>query len=309
MKSFRLHKKLMGTAFEFILHHQNQAEAEHILDLGVKEVERIEDLLTEFKPSSITSQLNAKAGEDWLEIGEETFHLLKRCQSISHLSKGSFDITVGPLKKIYKFKNADFQMPTEHEIKTALSLVGYSAIELNETNYSARLLKKGMRISFAAIGKGYAADRVKKIWLSHGIQSGVISASGDMCTIGKSSTGNNWNIGIADPQNKERTICRIPLFNSSVATSGDYEQFFEYQGVRYSHNINPITGYPVRGIKSVSVVSPAAELSDALATAITIKGLESGLDFVNQLPDTHCLIVDDTNTIHTSKSIQIEYEN
>ncbi|MEZ4805269.1 MAG: FAD:protein FMN transferase [Bacteroidia bacterium] len=304
-----MHKKLMGTAFEFVLHHLNQNDAEQILELGVQEVERIESLLTEFKSNSITSQLNANAGKEWVVVGEEVFNLLKRCHGISHLSKGSFDITVGPLKSIYKFKNTNFQMPSEEEINRALGLVGYTSIELDESSYSARLQKKNMRISFAAIGKGYAADRVKKLWLTHGIQSAVISASGDMCTIGKSGNGKKWNVGIADPQNKERTLCRIPLFNSSVATSGNYEQFFEYQGVRYSHNINPLTGYPVKGIKSVSVVSPAAELSDALATAITIKGVESGLDFVNQLPETHCLIVDDLNQVHTSKSIQIEYEN
>jgi thiamine biosynthesis lipoprotein len=162
-----------------------------------------------------------------------------------------------------------------------------------------------MHISFAAIGKGYAADCVMKLWKQRGIKSGVINASGDLTLWGKRANGSNWKVGIASPDNKDEIILWIPVEEGSVATSGDYEQFFVHDGIRYSHNINPITCKPLTGIKSVSVVSSSAELCDALCTAVYVMGVEVGLHFINQLPKTHCLIIDDANKIHHSKNLNV----
>jgi len=165
-----------------------------------------------------------------------------------------------------------------------------------------------MRISLAAIGKGYAADCVRKLWLNNGIEHGVINASGDLTSMGKRANGQAWQVGIADPENRKKVLFYLPIDNIAVATSGDAEQFFIHKNKRYSHNINPTTGLPVIGLKSISVFSPSAELSDALATAVYIKGIEQGIHFINQLPHTHCLLIDNNNKIYTSKNLNIRHE-
>ncbi len=305
MKSFRLSKKLMGSKFELLLHHDSEPEALRLLDTAVAEIERLENLLSEFKSDSLTSEINRNAGICAVNVGPEVFELVRRSIQLSKLSGGRFDINIGALKAIYKFKNSDFSFPDGDVIADALTKTGYEGIELNEKAYEIKLTKPGMSISFAAIGKGYAADRVKAIWLENGVDSGLISASGDLCSIGKPAHQNSWTVGIADPDNKEQTIMHIPLYEASIATSGDYEQYFMHEGKRYSHTIDPISGYPLSSLKSVSVISPAAELSDALATAISVMGVEEGLDFISQLPYTHCIIIDSDKQIHFSNQIQL----
>jgi thiamine biosynthesis lipoprotein len=163
-----------------------------------------------------------------------------------------------------------------------------------------------MHIAFGAIGKGYAADIVKRKLVERGINGGVINASGDLTAFGRRPDGSLWKVGIADPNDPSRVIGWLSVDNSSVATSGNYEQYFERNGIRYSHNIDPRTGMPAKGVKSVTVMSSSAELSDALATAITIMGVEVGLHFIEQLPGTHCLIVTDENRIFTSRRLRFE---
>lgn len=309
MKSYKQTSRHMGSMFEMILHHEDEDKAVFLLDLASKEIQRIEDLLSEFKHNSVTSQINQSAGISDFQCGSEVFQLIKRANQISELSYGMFDISISPLKKLYMFKNSDFEFPSQNSISRARDLVSYKKIHLNENTQSVFLSELGMSISFAAIGKGYAADQVKKIWIENEVVSGVISASGDMNTIGNKSNGEPWSVGIPNPTNKEEMIVYIPLINNSIATSGDYEQFFIYDDKKFSHNINPLTGYPVDSITSVSIISPAAELSDALATAVTIMGVEEGLSFVNQLPETHCIIVDSSKTVHFSNNIQLGNEH
>lgn len=307
MNEYRLTARLMGSSFELLLHHDDEAQARELLNLGVKEIERIEDLLSEFREHTYTSKINRNAGVTPVKTNEEVHSLLERATRISVMTDGAFDITVGPLKRLYKFKNTDFRFPEQSDIRRALSYVGYADLQLGP-GHEAFLSKPGMSISFAAIGKGYAADRVRKLWLQYGVTSGVVSASGDLTTIGCRADGNPWTIGIANPDSRDNMLFYIPVQDASVATSGDYEQYFMWKGTRYSHNINPVTGLPVTGIKSVSVVSPVAELSDALATAVYIMGVEVGLHFISQLPETHCIIIDDHNRAHFSRHIEILHE-
>lgn len=302
-KEFRRVDRLMGSAFEFILVAPTNT-GEKLLDECIVEVKRIEALLTEFSEDSQTSKINAAAGKQAVTVDEETFQLIQRCVDISQLTQGAFDITAGTLKRLYNFKGESFVLPDKKAITSTLSKVGYSKIKLIAPN-QVELPKEGMRIGFGAIGKGYAADKVKKMLLEKGVVSGVINASGDLTAWGTRLDGSLWKVAIADPSDKEKVIAWIPIKHASVATSGDYEQYFELQGKRYSHTIDPKTGLPVSGIKSVTIVSPSAELSDALATAVFTMGVEVGLHFVQQLPQTHVLIVDDRNKVFTSKNINL----
>lgn len=275
------------------------------LDEAISEVERIEYLLTEFSNTSQTSLLNQNAGIRPVFVDSEVYRLIKRCKELSVLTQGAFDVTCGVLKRLYNFKGENFRLPEADAIAAALRKVGSEKIKLKEPN-RIYLSEAGMHISFAAIGKGYAADIVKRKLVERGIKGGVINASGDLTAFGRRPDGSLWKVGIADPDEPSRVIGWLRVENASVATSGNYEQYFERNGTRYSHNIDPRTGKPVKGIKSVTVVSSSAELSDALATAVTIMGVEVGLHFIEQLPGTHCLIVTDENRIFTSRRLRFE---
>lgn len=144
------------------------------------------------------------------------------------------------------------------------------------------------------------------MWLAGGVVSGYVNASGDLNAFGAKANGLPWNIGITNPDDREKIAMYVPLYGASVATSGDYEQYFIHKGTRYSHTIHPHTGWPVAGVKSVTVFSPSAELSDALATAVFVKRPKDGIDFINQLPQTHAIVIDEKNQLHFSKFLQYE---
>ena len=300
--------RLMGSAFEFTVSAENHRQGEILLKECIGEVARIEDLLSEFREGSETSLINRSAGVRPVSVSKETYQLLKRCDQISRLTEGAFDISAGPLKRLFQFKRDAFEWPAKERISEALRLTGYKKIHL-ETGENVRLELAGMHISFAAIGKGYAADSVKALMVAKGVESGMVNASGDLTVWGKRPDGRGWNAGIADPDNPDSIKWWMPLQGLSIATSGNYEQYFEWKGERYSHNIDPRTGIPVKLIKSASVISPAAEISDALATAVTVMGAEKGLWMVNQLPRTHCIIIDSRNTSFHSKKIDLHLKN
>ena len=305
MNEYRVSKKLMGCGFELKVVAENPSKANHLLEAGINEIERIEDLISEFRENAFTARINRNAGIRPVQVSSEVFDLIRRSLKISEITQGAFDLTAGPLKKLFRFKNKNFTFPSDGIIQKTLSRVGLEKIVLNPDDLTVFLPKKEMHISFAAIGKGYAADRVKKIWMENGVSSGLINASGDLTAFGKRADGSNWNIGIAHPDHKQEMMFYIPVNNASVATSGDYEQFFMHNGIRYSHNINPVTGQPLKGIKSISIFSPSAELSDALATAVYVMGVETGLHFVDQLPQTHAIIIDDKNEVSFSKQLDL----
>jgi FAD:protein FMN transferase len=296
--------RLMGSAFEFILSAESKQRGEQLLGVCIDEVKRIEMLLTEFSTDSETARINAMAGVQPLRVSQETYQLIERCKHISKLTDGAFDISAVAIRSLYNFRNAHFELPTAEAIKDGLKKTGYQKIQLSHNN-QVYLNQAGMRIGFGAIGKGYAADRVKVLMQQQGVSSGVINASGDLTAWGIRPNGQPWKSGIADPEDPSRTILWMPLRGLSIATSGDYEQYFMLRGKRYSHNVDPKTGYPTSGIKSVSVISPSAELSDGLATAVTVMGVRTGLHFIDQLPHTYCLIVDEKNRIYHSKQIDL----
>lgn len=296
----------MGCSFELGIIAQHESIANHFLDEGIQEIQRIEHLLSEFRPDSQISKINTKAGKEQVIVDDEVLELIRRALKISKLSKGYFDISVGPLKKMYRFTNEEFSFPEKNHIANTLKRVGYHKIAVNKNSNAVGLNISGMHISMAAIGKGYAADRVRKKWKENNIAGGYIDASGDLTTFGKDEKGAPWKIGIANPDDSQEMLFQIPLRDASVATSGDYEQHFLHQGNRYSHNIDPLTGIPVKGIKSVSIFSPSAELSDALATAVYAMGVQKGIDFLNQLPQTHGIIINDQNEVFFSKHLAYE---
>jgi thiamine biosynthesis lipoprotein len=300
----KVQQRLMGSDFELIVVEEDEAASRQRLHEGIAAIQQIEQLLTEFSETSQTALLNRQAGIQPVTVDEEVYALIQRCIRISALTQGAFDITAGALKALYNFRQGSFQLPDAATLSEALQRTGYRHITLLDKR-QVLLQKKGMHIGFGAVGKGYAADRVKALWTAAGVQSGVINAGGDLTAWGRQPDGSPWKIGIADPDDPSKILLWLPVENASVATSGNYIQYFELNGVRYSHNIDPVSGRPVPFIKSVTVISPSAELSDALATAITVMGREAGIYLINQLPQVHCIIIDEGNQVFQSQHINI----
>jgi thiamine biosynthesis lipoprotein len=209
------------------------------------------------------------------------------------------------MDKVWFFDGSLTEMPSDDAIKKSVEKVGYQNIILNEDTYTVFLKKSGMKIGFGAIGKGYAADKAKALLIKQGVKAGIINASGDLNAWGKQPNGKDWMVAIVNPINKNKVFSWMPIHNSSVVTSGNYEKYVSFNNVLYSHIIDPRTGYPSTGILSVSIFTKTAELADALATSIFVMGVETGLDFVNQLNGVECIIVDKDNKVITSKNIQL----
>jgi thiamine biosynthesis lipoprotein len=196
-------------------------------------------------------------------------------------------------------------LPDPLTAKRMVRLIDYRNIILDADRCEVMLKHKGMRIGFGGIGKGYAADRAKKILIDKSVTNGVVNASGDLTVWGSRENGEPWTIGIADP-NTKHPFSYLPLTNLSVATSGSYEKFVVINGKRYSHTIDPRTGLPASGVKSVTVISPYAELSDAMATPVAVMGVKAGLNMVNQIKGVECIVIDDNDRLYTSNNISID---
>ena len=297
---------LMGSSFEITVVAEDEDFAKESLAIAKKEIIRIEDLISSWDQKSETSRINRNAGIAAVEVSKELFDLIFRAQQISKLSSGAFDLTFAAIDKLWNFDGKESEMPNPDTLKASVFHIGYQLIELNEQSLTVFLPKKGMKIGFGAIGKGYAADSAKQLLVERGVLGGIINASGDMNTWGTKPDGSSWTIGIVNPMNNKKVFSWFSLEHNAVVTSGDYEKFTQINGRRYSHIIDPRTGIPSQGIVSCTIFAGKAELADAIATAIFVMGVESGLFLIDQLPDIEAILIDDSGIIHCSKNIEIE---
>jgi thiamine biosynthesis lipoprotein len=298
--------KLMGSRFDITVVASTKEEGNSFIDIAVNEISRIEKLISSWDANSQTSEIIRNAGIRPVVVDDELFQLIQRCIKISKLTKGAFDISYASMDKVWHFDGSMTEMPSEEAIKQSVAKVGYQNIILDETNHSVFLKVEGMKIGFGAIGKGYAADKAKALLQKKGVQSGIVNASGDLDAWGAQPDGKDWVVAIVNPLNKQKVFSWMPVNNSAVVTSGNYEKYVRFNNVLYSHIIDPRTGYPSTGILSASVFTKTAELADALATSIFVMGVESGLDFVNQLNGVECIIVDANNKVITSNNITLK---
>lgn len=295
--------KLMGTRFEITVVAPNEEIGYINIDEAVSEIERIERLISSWDEKSETSLINKNAGIKPVKVSRELFNLIERAIKISEITDGAFDITYASMDQIWKFDGSMDKKPTADEIKNSVAKVGYQKLVLDVENATVFLPEKGMKIGFGAIGKGYAADKAKDLLVSKEVKGGIINASGDLTTWGTKVTGEKWLVGIANPLSKDKVFSWLPVVESSVATSGNYEKYIIIDGEKYSHIIDPRTGYPTRGINSVSIFAKQAELCDALATAVFTMGRDVGLHMINQIDGVEAVIVDSENKVHRSSGI------
>ncbi|MGJ8658657.1 MAG: FAD:protein FMN transferase [Cellulophaga fucicola] len=296
----------MGNRFDFTIVAKETATANAYIDECIAEVKRIEKIISSWDKDSQTSEINRNAGIAPVKVAPELFGLVERAIQISKVTDGAFDITYAALDNVWKFNIHMDYLPTDVQIANSIANVGYKNIVINKEEQTIFLPNKGMKIGFGAIGKGFAADQVKQLMISKGVIGGIINASGDLTTWGTQVSGKKWMVGISNPLDAEKIFSWLPIVDSSVATSGNYEKYIIFKGEKYSHIIDPRTGWPSKGVKSVSIFAKKAELCDALATSIFVMGVETGLSVIAQLKGVEVIIVDQNNQIHKSKGITFQ---
>jgi len=275
MEIYRFGFNAMGGNGEVVLALKKKKVAHAIANLVLAEVGRIEYKYSRYRTQSIVSRINAAAGRDFVEYDSETAVLIQSADSLYEKSDGLFDSTSGVLRNVWNFSQRS--LPDPAKLSEQLALVGWQRVE--RQNNAIRLQVCGMEIDFGGFGKEYAADQAAKILLKNGVTHGYVNLAGDVKLVGPKPDGTPWIIGIQDPRHKERIIASIPLYTGALTTSGDYERYFEVDGKRYCHIINPRSGYPVTFWRSVTVIAPSAITAGSCTTIAMLKEAD-GLTFL-----------------------------
>ncbi|WP_185116504.1 FAD:protein FMN transferase [Elizabethkingia ursingii] len=288
---------LMGSRFQITLVDKDSISAEQNIDKAIAEITRIENLISEWRPETQISQVNQNAGIKPIKVDKEVFDLTKKGIYFSKLTDGAFDISIVAMDKIWKFDDSMDELPSEQAIKESVRHVGYQNIILDSTNSTIFLKNPGMKIGFGSIGKGYAADKTRDLMKSIGVKAGIIDASGDISTWGAQPDGKPWAIGINNPFNDHKMAAVLYFKENAVTTSGSYEKYAEIHGKRYSHIMNPKTGYPSTGLTSVTITGPNATMANGFSTSIMVLGEKEGLKLLKQFPEYHYLLITDKGKI------------
>lgn len=294
---FKKQTVLMGSVFELTLVEKDSALSQKHFQQVIAEIDRIENLISEWRPQTQISEVNRNAGVKPVKVDREVFELTRRALRYSELSQGAFDISIAAMDRIWRFDGSMTEMPDEEAIRRSIERVGYRHIVLDSAASTIYLALTGMKIGFGSIGKGYAADRGRELLQSLGVQAGIVNASGDLSTWGTPPHGKTWKIGIYNPFKPRRLLKILKLKEASVATSGSYEKYAEINGKRYSHIINPKTGYPSTGLTSVTVTGPTAEFANALSTSVMVMGEKEGKKLLKQFPEYRNILITDTGRV------------
>ncbi len=293
---------LMGGRFDISIVAKDSLTAEQNINEVIAEITRIENLISDWKPDSQVSQVNQNAGIKPIKVDREVFELTQRAIKLSEITNGGFDVSFAAMDRIWKFDGSMTEMPSAEAIKKSVEKVGYKNIILDSVESTIFLKLKGMKIGFGALGEGYATDKCRTMMIAKGIQAGIINGSGDMSTWGKQPNGQPWKIGITNPFKPEKVLAIVPLNQGAVTTSGSYEKFVVFNGKRYSHIINPATGYPATGLCSVTVFGPNAETANGLSTSLMVLGQKEGLLLLQKFPDYSCVMITDNGKVIKSKN-------
>lgn len=298
----------MGSRFEIIAVAADSISAQKAISAGFDEIDRIEQLISSWIPESETSRINAAAGSEPVKVSKELYDLIYRSLKVSQLTNGAYDISFAGMGSVWEFSRQEIKdFPDSQLVASAVKNVDYRSIILNPDESTVLLALPDMKIGFGSIGKGYAANKAMKVMKDLGISSGMVNAGGDLITWGQDKESKAWSMGIADPNNGENILAWLSLQDMALVTSGDYQKYFTYKGRRYGHILDPRTGYPAVGVKSVSILCPDAELADALATAIYVLGEYDGMALMNRLVGVEGLIITDDDRILESENLILNY--
>jgi thiamine biosynthesis lipoprotein len=298
MPTIRISFEAMASVCEVVLEADDQAHAQLLAQPAIDEVHRVETKFSRYRPDSIVSRINAAAGRDPVACDDETWALLEYADALYNASGELFDITSGVLRKVWNFRVP--KLPSDAELAEVLRLVGWPRAERRDR--SVRLPDTGMEIDFGGFGKEYAADRAGGILAAQGVRHGYVNLAGDMRVIGPKPNGQPWMIGIQDPRRRDKVMATIPMEKGGLATSGDYERFFEVDGQRYCHVLDPRSGRPVTFWRSVSVVAPLAVVAGNCTTIAMLKQSE-GEAFL-EASGMNYLAMDQDGVIHLKEAME-----
>ena len=279
---------IMGTRIYVELWADDPDKGDAAIEAVMAEMRRIDELMSHYKPESQLSQINARAAQEPVQVDKELFDLIKYSTHFSEITEGAFDITYASVGHLYDYPH--HVRPTEEQIKAALPGVNWRNMLFDPVHHTVRFEHPGMRIDLGGIGKGYAVDRGIAILQAHGFKHALVSAGGDSRIIGD-RMGRPWLIGIRNPDDKQKVVTRIPLENSAMSTSGDYERYFDEGGVRYHHIIDPRTGHPASKVRSATILGPTATETDGMSKTAFVLGPEKALEIINRMPQYDAVFV------------------
>ena len=295
----------MGSLLEISLAGPDGPAARAAIEDAFRAVDRLDQLMSVWKPGSDILKLNEAAGAHPVAVDRDVFEALRLAKEAGDWTGGKFDVTFGALSGLWKFdaQNEDDRIPDPAEVQARLPLLNYQALALNATTGTAYLERKGMSAHLGGIGKGFAVDRVAAILHRAGFNNFLIQFGGDMLASGLKE-GRPWSLGIRDPRGPaDRIFASVTLTDATFSTSGDYERFFMANGVRYHHLLDPDTGQPARGCRSVTIVARTGAVADALSTGVFVMGPDAGMALVERLPDVEAVMVTDRNEVLISSGL------
>jgi thiamine biosynthesis lipoprotein len=297
---------LMGSAFTFTAVSADDSLAWRALRAGLRETQRIDRLCSYWDSTSQVVQLNRLAGIRPVVVEPEVYDLIARTLKISQLSGGAFDITFASGDKIYKFdKQAHANLPDSATVRNSVRRIGWQKVKLDPATHAVFLPEKGMRINLAGILQGYGVRRAAEVMKQLGISGGLINGSGDVYCWGQQPDGSGWRVAIGDPARPHTVSSWLTVSDMAVVTAGNYEQYFTVGGKYYGHIINPHTGYPATGLRSVTIICPDVELADALDDAVFVLGPVEGLALINRLKGVSATVITDAGETLVSKGMQL----
>jgi FAD:protein FMN transferase len=292
---------IMGTRVYVQLWADDPVKGDEAIEAVMAEMRRIDDLMSHYKPESQLSQINQRANSEPVQVDKELFDLIKLSTYYSQITDGAFDITYASVGYLYDYRKHIH--PTEAQIQEALPAVNWRNMLLDEAHHTVRFEHPGMRIDLGGIGKGYAVDRGAAILKARGIEHAVVSAGGDSRLIGD-HMGRPWVIAIQHPDNPQKVVTRIPVSDTAVSTSGDYERYFDENGVRYHHIIDPRTGHSASKVRSATILAPTATQTDGMSKTAFVLGAERALEIINRMPDFDAVFVNPDGKVLYSNGLR-----
>lgn len=294
---YRDSKMLMGTVVQITVSGRSEEPARAAMSEAFAEIERIDGLVSSYRPESLIARLNREGYQRKIPLGKDIFGLLRDAAAVSERSGGAFDVTIWPVSKLWGFDKGG-ALPDPELLRAAVAKVGYKYLIFDSGDYSVGFSLDGMGLDLGAIAKGWAVDRAMGKLAARGITNAIIDAGGDLRIAGSRPGKDFWRIGVQHPREPGELLLTFDLTDTAIVTSGDYERFFMEGGVRYHHILDPATGMPAAGCRSVTVVAPTAAEADAAATAVFVLGAERGIAFLRSRPGLRGVIVDAGGGLH-----------
>ena len=294
-------RPMMGTEISVLLWHDDPVAGKLLVEQVFAEAHRIDLLMSTYIEDSRISDINRRAANDPVLAGDELFQLIQRSLDISVLTLGAFDITYESVGQHYDFRNR--QRPDDATVAEERKLINWKFVELDQSAGTVSFREQGVRINLGGIAKGYVVERGINIMRRNGIEHGIVTAGGDSRLLGD-RRGQPWMVGIRDPRKDGQVAISVPLEDEAISTSGDYERYFEENGVRYHHILTPSTGVPASGVHSATVIGPDAVFTDALSTSVFVMGVDKGLRLIASLPDYESIVIDADGQIYYSDGLQ-----